>query len=69
MVGQDALEAGLVEHDPVIQIVAADRADQPFDVKVPPGRPRRGKHILVTRPIQAFAEGVAVSAVARSRIR
>ena len=36
----------LAEHDHMVQALTADRADQPFDVRPLPRRPRRRQHLL-----------------------
>ena len=38
--GQDAFAVGFVEHDDMIEVLPPDRADQPFDVGILPGRTR-----------------------------
>jgi hypothetical protein len=62
--GQNAFEVGFVEHDDMIEALPPDRADQPFDVGILPGRPRRGKHFLDAHTLQTFPKAVAVGAVA-----
>ena len=56
---QDASEVGLVEHDDMIQTLAPDRADQPFDVGILPGRPRRGQHFLDPHTASGIPESIS----------
>ena len=37
---KDPVERVLIEHDDVVEALAADRADQPFDISILPRRPR-----------------------------
>ena len=50
IVGQELLkvpvQTSLVEHDHVVQALAAKGTDQPFDLGTLPGRPRGRKHLL-----------------------
>ena len=62
--GQNAFEVGFVEHDDMIEALPPDRADQPFDVGILPGRPRRGKHFLDAYTLQAFPQSSDRSASA-----
>ena len=41
-----SIQAALAENDHVIQALAANGADHPFDIGTLPGRPRRRKHLF-----------------------
>ena len=43
---QDLSETGVAQHDDMIETLAANRADEPFDVRVLPGRARCREHFL-----------------------
>jgi len=71
-------QGSLAEYDHMIQALAADRADQPFDVSPLPRRPRRRQHLfdplrfhlvdeLLAEDIVAVAEQVARCSVPGER--
>ena len=45
VVAEEALEMPLVEHDDVVEALAPDRADHPFDERILPGRSRGGANL------------------------
>lgn len=60
----DVPEVGCVEHDHMVQTVAADGSDQAFDEGVLPGRLRSNKDFFGSQVVSAAPETVAVTAVA-----
>ena len=57
------MQVSLIEHDNVVQTLAADRAHQPFDVRRLPGRARGDPDFLQTQSLGAALEERAVNAV------
>src|SRR6266508_2963777 len=45
---QDLSETGRAQHDDMIETLAANRPDEPFGIRVLPGRPRCREHFLNT---------------------
>ena len=63
VIAQQALQVALVEHDDVVEQVPTDRADQAFDVRILPGRPRGDENFLDAQTFQFHPDFVAVTAV------
>lgn len=57
---QQALEVRRVEHDEVIEALAADGPDQAFDVRILPGRARGDAHLVDTEAFHTAPESFAV---------
>ena len=62
--GQNAAKMSLVQHNHVIQTLAADRSDQAFDVWILPRRSWRRDDFLDAHVLDAFPEKLAVDSVA-----
>jgi hypothetical protein len=60
---EQAVQVSLIEHDDVVQALAADRAYQPFDVRRLPGRARGDPDFLQAQSLGAALEVQAVNAV------
>ena len=63
---QNPLQVDLVQHDQVVEAFPANRSDDPLDVRILPGRLGRDRDFVDAQPLDAFAEVVAVDAVAVS---
>ena len=61
---EQTIQVSLVEHDDVIQTFAADRTNQPFDVRRLPRRTRRNPDFLQAQSLGAALELQAVNAIA-----
>ena len=63
--GQEAAEVSFAQHDHVIEALAAEGADESFDVRILPGAPRRGHDFADPQALDAAAENAcAVDRVA-----
>jgi len=60
---EDSAQTAFIEHDDVIQTLAANRADQSLDVRVLPRRLRRGEHLSDAEPGCRLRELLAVAPV------
>ena len=60
---QEAAEMGLAQNDDVIEALAADGADDAFDERVLPGRPRGDEHLANPHAGDAPGEGLAVDGI------
>ncbi len=58
--GEDALQVGFVEDDDVVEAFAAERADEPLDVRVLPRRAWSAKHFVDAQAFDPCLEIVAV---------
>lgn len=61
---QDAPKASLIQHDDVIQALATNRSDQSLDIRILPGRLRRGQNLPDAKQSCRFRESLAVASVA-----
>ena len=61
---EQTVQVSLVEHDDVIQTFAADRTNQPFDVRRLPRRARRNPDFLQAQSLGAASELQTVNAIA-----
>lgn len=68
VVAQEPPQEPFVEHDDVVQALAADRPDKSFNVAILPGRARRRWAIPDPHRSEPFAEGFAKGAVAISDV-
>ena len=63
-IAQQPLQVSLVEHDDVIEQVSADRADEPLDVWILPGRSRRRDDFRDAHACECLPNFVAVATIA-----
>ena len=61
---KQSLEVTLVQDDEVIEAVAADGADQAFDIGILPGRARGGEHLFDTEAVHTATEPDVIDVVA-----
>jgi hypothetical protein len=60
---QDAAEMGLAQNDDVIEALAADGADDPFDERVLPGCPRGNDHLSNPHVGDGPGEALAIAGI------
>jgi hypothetical protein len=63
VISEDPRAMSLVDHDHVIETVASDRPDQPFDVGILPWGSCRGEHLFEAAGRDPLLEGFAVDLV------
>jgi hypothetical protein len=56
IVFQDAAQSGFIEDDDVVQAFATNRTEQPLDIRIWPGAPRRGLNFLNAHPFGSLGE-------------
>jgi hypothetical protein len=59
----DAAEVSLAEHDEMVETLPPDRADQPFDVSVLPGRSRRRRSISDAHALEASDDDLTIDRI------
>ena len=60
---QDPPQVTLAENDDVIQAFPTDRADDPLDVRILPGRARRCENLLDPESLDGSVEVISVDAI------
>jgi hypothetical protein len=61
---QHAAQVALAEHDQMVETLASDGADEPFDEGILPGTPGRRKDLIDAQALHAAPEGFAEDSVA-----
>ena len=64
ILGQDTMQVGLVEHDHLIQTIAAYRTDDSFAIWILPRRVRSKRDFLNAQVLDPLLEVVAIGTVA-----
>ncbi len=60
---QDPPQVTLAENDDVVQAFPTDRADDPLDVRILPGRARRDENLLDPQSMNGSVEVISVYAI------
>lgn len=61
---ENSAQVAFAEHDDMVEALAANRADEAFDISVLPGRPGRDRAIADTHCGEALTDDVPIDAVA-----
>jgi hypothetical protein len=64
---ENSPETGFIQHNDVIQTLAANRSDQSLDIRVLPRRLRRGQKLPDSERLGCFRELLAIASVAISK--
>jgi hypothetical protein len=67
VLGQNVAKMILVQHDQVVQALAANRTDQPFDLRRLPRRTECDHHFFDLHTLDSVTEVLAVDAIAISQ--
>jgi hypothetical protein len=60
---ENASEVGLVEDDHMVETLPPDGTDDPFDIRILPGRARRYENLLDTESMHGSVEVISVDPV------